>query len=421
MSMRGLRIKVTVTMVVSIAVLGIIASFLLPAMDGDRHYDAFEERLRFNAATLASMLQLAPQNEWERVLKLQLDTDGHARWAVVLGAQGEKLARVEAKGLPEDLILFERSRAAKATHVQNYVRVVVPVRTGTDGIMLTVGFSDESFTTVKEARVRTRLIFAACAIFAFGLLGFFLGSRFTAPLKKTSDRLTKVSQDLLSAARAREASAAEEAAAVEETRRTMDMLLSSAQKIADSASAVLGNAERTLDGNREIAERIELLNRHAEKVAEILASIMQVADRTDLLALNAALEGTKAGEAGKGFTLVAKEMRRLAENVMDSVEGIRRLMRDVRTAGQGAVEASHDGTGFSEETTRSVREIALVTQQQRKATEQVSRSMDEMTELLNHAMADIKQTTRSAAELSQVSRLLAELVATSDEAAQGKA
>jgi methyl-accepting chemotaxis protein len=128
--------------------------------------------------------------------------------------------------------------------------------------------------------------------------------------------------------------------------------------------------------------------------------IMQVADRTDLLALNAALEGTRAGEAGRGFTLVAAEMRRLAENVMESVSGIRKLMKDVRSTSQKAVQASHDGTELSEQTTRSAREIAMVTQQQRKATEQVRTSMDEMTELLNHTMLNIKQTTREAAALA---------------------
>jgi len=412
MRLRGLRIKLTMTLVLSVALLGIGASLVVPMAQEAGLYDAFAERLRLNTEAMAAVLKQVPEERWQAMVSAHLSSDAHARWLQVSDSVGKTLAATKVEGLPEDMKLAEPTQSEAVTDLgDGYLRVVAPIR---PGVTLTIGFSDEGHSgPLSEAR-RSRMIFGGVAIVFFALLGWFLGGRFTDPLQKTSDRLTKVSQDLLSAARAREASAAEEAAAVEETRRTMDMLLSSAQKIADSASAVLGNAERTLDGNREIADRIELLNRHAEKVAEILASIMQVADRTDLLALNAALEGTKAGEAGKGFTLVAKEMRRLAENVMDSVEGIRRLMRDVRTAGQGAVESSHDGTRFSEETTRSVREIALVTQQQRKATEQVSRSMDEMTELLNHAMADIKQTTRSAAELSQVSTLLAELVVTGE-------
>jgi methyl-accepting chemotaxis protein len=188
----------------------------------------------------------------------------------------------------------------------------------------------------------------------------------------------------------------------------METLVNSAQEISDRCSAVLGNAEHSLQGNRVVAERIAELNVHSEKVAEILAAIMQVADRTDLLALNAALEGTKAGEAGRGFTLVAAEMRRLAENVMESVAGIRRLLKDVKAASLSTVEASAEGIRLSEETTGSARDIALVTQTQRKATEQVGVSMDEMTQLLNHNVETIQQVTRSAGRLSEMAaRLMA--------------
>ena len=75
-------------------------------------------------------------------------------------------------------------------------------------------------------------------------------------------------------------------------------------------------------------------------------------------------------------------------------------MKDVRAASQKAVQASHDGTQLSEQTTLSAREIALVTQDQRRATEQVRTSMDEMTALLNHTMRSIKQMTREAGELA---------------------
>jgi methyl-accepting chemotaxis protein len=151
-----------------------------------------------------------------------------------------------------------------------------------------------------------------------------------------------------------------------------------------------------VNGNRDVAQRIKELNNHAERVAEILAVITQVADRTDLLALNAELEGTKAGEAGRGFTLVAAEMRRLAESVMESVAGIRRLMADMRSASHLAVQAGQEGMALSEETSRSARDIALVTQQQRRATEQVGRSMDDMATTVSEAMASTRQTASTA-------------------------
>jgi methyl-accepting chemotaxis protein len=145
---------------------------------------------------------------------------------------------------------------------------------------------------------------------------------------------------------------------------------------------------------------------------------MQVADRTDLLALNAALEGTKAGEAGKGFILVAAEMRRLAENVMESVANIRKLMQDVKTSSGSAVEASQGGTQLSEETTRSARDIALVTQQQRQATEQVTRSMDEMASVLGNTVSGVKHVTASATALAELAARLSSVIATSGASAR---
>jgi methyl-accepting chemotaxis protein len=173
---------------------------------------------------------------------------------------------------------------------------------------------------------------------------------------------------------------------------------------------VLGNAERTVQGNRDVAQRIRELNTHAEKVAEVLATIMQVADRTDLLALNAALEGTKAGEAGRGFALVAAEMRRLAESVMESVAVIRKLMNDVRSASQSAVQAGQEGIALSEQTTRSAGDIALVTQKQRQATEEVGRSMDEMAGAVANTMANTRQTVRTAGELAELAGAISALI-----------
>ena len=67
------------------------------------------------------------------------------------------------------------------------------------------------------------------------------------------------------------------------------------------------------------------------------------ADKSDLLALNASLEGTKAGEAGRGFALVAAEMRRLAESVMAAAREIKQLASDIRTAAADTVCAGEDG------------------------------------------------------------------------------
>lgn len=237
-----------------------------------------------------------------------------------------------------------------------------------------------------------------------------IGRSLVKPIQHAAKELNDMSSTLALAAREQEASSAQEAAAVAETRRSMDTLLDSAQKIADRSSEVLGNAERSANGSRQIADRIGNLNELSEKVTEILATIMQVADKADLLALNASLEGTRAGEAGKGFALVATEMRRLAENVVESVAGIRELMKDMREASQAAVKASVEGTDSSTATTHSAREIALLTQEQRQATEQVIASMDEMGDILNQTLNGIQRTTLSASQLTKLANRLWQIV-----------
>ena len=129
---------------------------------------------------------------------------------------------------------------------------------------------------------------------------------------------------------------------------------------------------------------------------------------------------SKNGRSRRGFTLVAAEMRRLAESVMESVAGIRRLMNDMRSASHSAVQAGQEGIALSEETTRSARDIALVTQQQRKATEQVGRSMDNMAATVTQATSSTRQTASTAQDLVNAALRLDRLVGSGSVLAQAQ-
>ncbi|MGE3854328.1 MAG: methyl-accepting chemotaxis protein, partial [Planctomycetota bacterium] len=202
-------------------------------------------------------------------------------------------------------------------------------------------------------------------------------------LTETSIQLNSGAAEIFATSRQSESNSTEQASSVEETKRTMKNLLESSSRIAESAHIVYQNAEQTMDNIRLIAERLSDLVAHNQKIGEILDFVKEIADRSDLLALNASLEGTRAGEAGRGFTLVAAEMRRLAENVMDSVKDIKQLVADVRGSSQASVLATEEDMKLGAETTESAKRITFITQQQQTGTEQVSRSMDEISELLN--------------------------------------
>jgi methyl-accepting chemotaxis protein len=89
-----------------------------------------------------------------------------------------------------------------------------------------------------------------------------------------------------------------------------------------------------------VDDAIAKLSKRVERIGTVVEVIDEIADRSDLLALNAALEGAKAGDAGRGFSIVAAEMRRLAENVMESTKEIKNLITEIREATHAAKEAS---------------------------------------------------------------------------------
>lgn len=344
-------------------------------------------------------------------LNSDLAKAGHAdpsiMYLVALQPSGAVVARYRAPAVSEDLERREATARTTVVETDHSLHIGVPLFHDNKQIgTLVAGFTLSAVTAASDESQRVALGISA-VLFAIGIgFAWIIGRTVANPVRATALELDHVAIELVATARQQEASSAEEAAAVTETRRSMELLLESAQQIAAQSSDVLGNAERTVHGNRQIGGRIEELNDRAEKVGEVLTTIMQIADRADLLALNASLEGTKAGDVGKGFTLVAAEMRRLAENIMAAAGEIRALVREIRQASQAAVAASHDGVTSSDATTGSARQIARLTQQQRQATEQVITSMAEMQEVLRLTTESIQRSTQSAGKLASLAGAL---------------
>ena len=178
-----------------------------------------------------------------------------------------------------------------------------------------------------------------------------------------------------------------------------EQTLVSARSGDGSIRGLLASVERITDNARIVYDAMTRLGRRVERIGTVVEVIDEIADRSDLLALNAALEGAKAGEAGRGFSIVAAEMRRLAENVLASTKEIKGLIGEIREASDSAIDASHknrsaadDGNKQGQSAMASVQEIVagvqetndaarvihLATQQQRTATEQVVQSMSEV-------------------------------------------
>jgi methyl-accepting chemotaxis protein len=417
----GLRSRLVLAISLLIAAMaGFFGVYFLNRQEGAAN-DALEKRALGVCGILAKLIAPSLDFDDAKDAANQLEAlKGHPdlNYVVVLKANGAVFARQGNTHIPPELLDTVNEETITASGDLLNVRVPLRSKSGPLGTLV-AGFSRQSIKDTRKASQRTAVVMSGM-IFLCGLaVAWVLSGSIARPLARASRQLMSLSENLVALVQAQEAASQQQAAGIEETRRTMDMMLGAAQQIADSSRAVLGNAERTVKGNRDVAVRIEELNTHAEKVAEILATIMQVADRTDLLALNAALEGTKAGEAGRGFTLVAGEMRRLAESVMESVAGIRRLLNDVRGASHSAVQAGREGIALSEETTRSAGEIALVTQQQRQATEQVGRNMDDMASAVGNTMSNTRRAALAAGELADMAAVLTALINRSGGGASG--
>jgi methyl-accepting chemotaxis protein len=162
---------------------------------------------------------------------------------------------------------------------------------------------------------------------------------------------------------------------------------------------VLAQADRSRETTTHTAERITELSAHAGRIGRILELIREIAGRSQVLALNAALEGIRAGHAGRGFTLVATEMRKLTEQITASVQDIDEIVNDVRASVFATVNATLESNKLAEGTAESAHQINLVTQQQRSSTEQAERSMRDVASMIARSLAATQQVRALAENL----------------------
>jgi len=264
--------------------------------------------------------------------------------------------------------------------------------------------------------------------------------------QESSRRLAQSSSEILSATEEQASGSAEQAASISETTATMEELAATYRQIADNANQVvnmaeasLGSAEsgqqavmNTLSAMEDIktrsqasANKILSLGERSQQIGQVLEIINSIADQTKILALNAAIEAARAGEAGKGFSVVAVEIRKLAESVVDSTGEIGTIMTEIQSSAnelviateqelkqvQGGVDLAHV-TGESldqilemvEQTTVAAEISLAATQQQKSATDQVVKAMREVAAVAQQTAAGGRQVAGSAELLSSIAK-----------------
>jgi methyl-accepting chemotaxis protein len=190
----------------------------------------------------------------------------------------------------------------------------------------------------------------------------------------------------------------------------LDRLARSAGDISSAATEVLTNARQTGEHADQVQTKLTELGLHVAQVSALLGLIRDIADRSDLLALNGSLEATRAGEAGRGFTLVAVEMRRLAERVSAAVSDVRSTIADVEASNRATALATKESRELAESTTGAAQRIVEVVYLQGAETESVSMGVREVVEVVSSTAVSIAQTRATADGLREQAQQLERLI-----------
>lgn len=273
-----------------------------------------------------------------------------------------------------------------------------------------------------------------------------------AQSRTVAQSLSKAARDLRQLSADHASSSTEQAASITEATATIEELAQTSAQIVENARLVEEAARKTLEAARDGSEsvrasaasidlvrqqsaelfaQIQELTTKVANVSEVLSFIDQVADQTKILALNASIEAARAGEAGKGFTVVASEIRKLADSVVESTERIREIVTSVSSlatrlsmATEQTLKAVEEGKELSDRTlakldqiqddanstTAAAARIVTATSQEKIGIQQIAQTMREIEKAAKIAVGSVSNVASIAQDLSAATEHLTELL-----------
>jgi methyl-accepting chemotaxis protein len=283
-------------------------------------------------------------------------------------------------------------------------------------------------------------------------IAWFLSSTLSRQIGSAVGHMHSSSAELQAAANQQASGAKEQATAMNEITTTINELLATSRQIAESAQRVAQISSQTATAARggdgtvvigqesmvAIRRQVDVIVGHmldlgkkSQQVGTVLDIVAELAEQTNILAINATIEAAGAGDAGRRFAVVADEIRKLADRVGGSTKEIRALVEDVRSAvnttvmtteiGSKAVDAgarhfADVAASFKQistlvsATSEAAREIELSTRQQTTAVEQVTVGTTQITQAARETEVSTTQTLQTASQLATLSQSLLKIV-----------